>query len=115
MSAQLKTAASEEALNSGTKPKPLTLAEQRAACRAQLAAQRQVIAFNLMPKRSLTHRSDSITQYRSVTMRFLTQNPASSLKLALRLATLVIGARAAGAFNAGLQVYKLVQVAAKLR
>jgi sterol desaturase/sphingolipid hydroxylase (fatty acid hydroxylase superfamily) len=105
----------EAASNVQVELKPRSLVARKLALREQLAAQRQVIAFKLMPKRALSHSGETRTQYRSFTMRFLTQNPASAFKLALGLATLLIGARASGVFNTGLQVYKMAQLFAKSR
>jgi len=85
-----------------------SLLEQRLMCRAQLAKQRQVIAFQLTPKLALTHKEVSAAQYpRSLMMRFLTQNPGSAYRLILPVATMLIGARTLGVLSTGLQIYKM--------
>jgi hypothetical protein len=92
----------------GQNPVQLTLLEQRLACRAQLAKQRQVIAFQLSPKLALTHEELNASKYpRSLTMRFFSQNPAPAFSMILRLATMVVGARASGVLSTGLQIYRM--------
>lgn len=115
MSTAINAIETQAASNALVEVKQHSLVARKHALREQLTAQRQVIAFKLMPKRALSHSGETLTQYRSFTMRFLTQNPASAFKLGLGLATLLIGARASGVFNTGLQVYKLAQLFAKSR
>jgi len=101
--------------NSGEGRQKISLLEQRLACRALLAKQRQVIAHQIRPKLALTHQEASNSQYpRSATMRFLTQNPAPALGIFLRLATMVVGMRASGAINAGLQTYKMFKAGRRM-
>jgi len=100
---------------SGGKAQEKTLFEQRIACRAKLAKQRQVIGFQLAPKLALTHEEVKAAKYpRSLTMRFLTQNPASAYKLILPIATMLIGGRALSALNGGVQIYKMFRASKNL-
>lgn len=93
----------------------LTLLEQRLACRAQLAKQRQLIAFQLSPKLALTHEEVKASRYpRSLTMRFFSQNPAPAFSMILRLGKMLIGGRASGVLSTGLQIYRMFHAGKKL-
>lgn len=85
--------------------KHLSLAEQREQIRAQLHAQREVIAMKLT-RAEVQDRSYP----RSMVMRFLTQRPVAAITA--EVATLLLGARLIRSFNS---VKTLVQVFKSLR
>jgi hypothetical protein len=62
----------------------ISLAEQRQSLRRRLQAQRQVIAQQLGPESGM-----NASYPRSRTMRFLTQQPTSVVRLLVGLATLL--------------------------
>lgn len=82
--------------------KIITLAEQREAIRAQLHAQREIIALKLT-------RAERQEEYypRSMIMRFLTQRPGAAI--AAEIATLLLGARLIRSFNSVKSVFHLVK------
>lgn len=85
--------------------KHLSLAEQREKIRAQLHAQREVIAIKL------TRAEVQESSYpRSMVMRFLTQRPVAAITA--EVATLFLGARLIRSFNS---VRTLLQVFKSLR
>lgn len=88
-------------------PKPdLTLPEQRLALQQRLRAQRQMIAQQLGP----APRMD--TGYpRSMTMRFLTRQPALVTGLLAQAAAVLFGARYFKSLSASLALAKLVRAA----
>ncbi len=105
----------------------LSLLEQRLALRRQMSEQREVIALQLTPARLDADRLVSGSQLRqsafgrnsvyprSLTMRWLTQNPAPLIKLATSAATWLLGARYSGILKDGMQFLKMVRAGATLR
>ena len=111
----------------------LSLVEKRLALRRQIAEQRAVIALRLTPARlgddspvknnlagnlvsnlvgAFAPRS---TYPRSLTMRWLLQNPATVTKLTERAATWLLGARYSGVLKDSMQFVKMVRAGATLR
>lgn len=97
-------------------PAPKPLQEQRLELRRMLAEQREIIAFQLTPRYRLEHSNSGTAQAypRSLTMRWLSQNPAPALKLILGIATWLLGARVAGAVRDGMQLIKTLRTGATL-
>ncbi len=101
----------------GAKPPVLSLLEQRLALRQQLEDQREIIAFRLTPgnKLRLKGPDESASYPRSLTMRLLTKNPAPVIKLAIGVATWLIGSRLSGALHEGVRFIKMLRSEATLR
>lgn len=99
-----------------TKPVIFSLQEQRLALRRQLANQREIIA-RLIPSNQLQHSSTGggSSYPRSLTMRLLRQNPAPVIKLAIGIATWLLGERFYGVFQEGVQFLKMVRTGAIVR
>ena len=99
------------------KPVIVTLQEQRLALRRQLADQREIIAFRLTPGNQLqqSETGRSLSYPRSLTMRLLSQNPAPVIKLAIGIATWLLGKRFSGVLQEGVQFLKMVRTGATLR
>ena len=99
------------------KPIQKSLQEQRLELRRMLAEQREIIAFQLTPRYRLqqSNSATGLTYPRSLTMRWLSQNPAPALKLVIGIATWLLGARVAGAVREGMQFIKTLRTGATLR
>ncbi len=100
------------------KSEPKSLLEQRLGLRRQLAEQREIIAFQLTPSYQLRQSSVSgkdLTYPRSLTMRLLTRNPAPVIKLAIGVATWLLGKRVSGMLQEGMQFIKILRTGATLR
>ena len=83
---------------------PASLVEQRETLQRKMQTQRGQIAQRLTP-------GDSRNYPRSMTMRFLTQQPALATKMAVGLATLVLGARYFKNVTTALTVARMVRMA----
>ena len=103
----------------------LSLVEKRLALRRQIAEQRAVIVLRLTPAglgsgpliqgNLLGAFAPRSTYPRSLTMRWLLENPATVTKLANRAATWLLGARYSGILQDSMQFLKMVRVGATLR
>ena len=93
----------------------ISLQEQRLQIRRQLAEQREIIAFRLTPSNQVRLSASDAIYPRSLTMRLLTRNPAPVLKLAIGVATWLLGARISGVLHEGMQFLKMVRTGATLR
>ena len=98
------------------KPARISLQKQRLALRRLLAEQREIIAFQLTPRSRLeqSNSAKGLAYPRSLTMRWLSQNPAPALKLIFGIATWLLGARVAGAVHDGMQFIKMLRTGATL-
>ena len=98
------------------KPIQKSLQEQRLALRRMLAEQREIIAFQLTPRYRLqqSNAGTALAYPRSLTMRWLSQNPAPAVKLMLGIATWLLGARVAGAVHDGMKFIKMLRTGATL-
>ena len=96
---------------------PRTLQEQRLGLRRQLAEQREIIAFQLTPSHQLRQSGTGrdLSYPRSLTMRLLTRNPAPVLKIAIGVATWLLGNRVSGMLQEGMQFIKMLRTGATLR
>lgn len=81
-----------------------TLAEQRLALRTKLLTQRQLIEHKLGP---LTEATGGYP--RSMTMRFVTRQPALVAKLLVGVATLFLGVRIYGSITVAFSVARIVR------
>jgi len=92
-----------------------SLLEQRLALRRQLADQREIIAFRLTPgsQLRLNASAQGMSYPRSLTMRLLTKNPAPVIKLAIGVATWLIGKRLSGALHEGMRFIKMLRTEAR--
>ena len=95
----------------------LSLEEQRLVLRRQLAEQRELIAYRLTPNSQLrlSASGQNAAFPRSMTMRLLTRNPAPVIKLAIGVATWLLGARFSGVLLEGMQFIKMIRAGATLR
>ncbi len=95
----------------------LSLEAQRLALRRQLAEQRELIAYRLAPNSQLrlSASGQNAAYPRSMTMRLLIRNPAPAIKLAIGVATWLLGARLSGVLHEGMQFIKMVRAGATLR
>lgn len=78
--------------------------EQRLALRRELAAQRQLIAYQLGPSSGITGSFP-----RSMTMRLVTRQPALAAKLLVGIATFLVGVRIFGSITTALTVARIVR------
>ena len=90
--------------NASGSPATISLIQQRETLRKRLLAQRQQLADQLQPS---TEIADSYP--RSVTMRFLTQQPELATRLLTGLATLLMGARLLKSMTATLALVRVLR------